>query len=155
MTIISLMQHLSSSEPDTAALASRLAPLLRAGDALCLRGALGMGKSVFARALIRALCNDAGLDVPSPTFTLVQMYETQTFPIWHFDLYRLDDPDEIYELGWEDARGDALSLIEWPERLGALIPADRLDIVFSPGPQEDARRIDYNSYGHWQERTLA
>ena len=134
------MQHISRSEADTASIAAALAPTLKAGDVVCLHGALGMGKSVFARALIRTLCNDSGLDVPSPTFTLVQVYETDGPPVWHFDLYRLEDPDEIFELGWEEARASAILLAEWPERIGPLLPQRRIDIQIE-NEGESARRI--------------
>ncbi|MFN3700674.1 MAG: tRNA (adenosine(37)-N6)-threonylcarbamoyltransferase complex ATPase subunit type 1 TsaE [Alphaproteobacteria bacterium] len=143
-------EHFSADESDTIALARRLAPSLRNGDILCLSGTLGMGKSVFARALIRHLCGDDTLEVPSPTFTLVQHYEiahphteTGAAQLWHFDLYRLKDPEEIYELGWEDALYDGISLVEWPERLGALKPRHAIDVVFSKPEQtpDTHRRI--------------
>src|SRR6266851_412941 len=78
--------------------------------------------------------------VPSPTFTLVQLYERGDATIWHFDCYRLRDPEEAWELGIEDAFHDGISLIEWPERLGALLPARRLEITLLPGPSPTARR---------------
>ena len=91
---------------------------------IALKGELGAGKTTFARAFIRA--RGGGEAVPSPTFTLVQIYEIGDVPIWHFDAYRLRDPDEAWELGIEDAFRDGISLIEWPERLGPLLPARRL-----------------------------
>lgn len=101
---------------DTDALAQRIAPHLRAGDLLSLRGPVGAGKSHFARAILRALGVDE--DIPSPTFTLVQTYETPAFDIWHCDLYRMgDDPQELIELGLEEAANDALLLVEWPNAL--------------------------------------
>ena len=112
----------------TDALGAALASRLRAGDVVCLRGPLGAGKTSLARGLIAAL--GGGQDAPSPTFTLVQTYETDP-PLWHFDLYRLTDPEEIWELGWEEAREEAACLIEWPERLGRHLPADRLEIALS------------------------
>jgi tRNA threonylcarbamoyladenosine biosynthesis protein TsaE len=148
------MHYDSASEQDKAALAARLAPYLRAGDLVCLKGTLGMGKSVFARALIRALAANPGLDVPSPTFTLVQTYEAGGASVWHFDLYRLENPEEIFELGWEDARAEAISIVEWPERLGSFLPADRLDILLSAG-DGDQRLIDTIPHGIFQERPLA
>jgi tRNA threonylcarbamoyladenosine biosynthesis protein TsaE len=123
------MKPLALPDPAaTAALGARLAGLLRAGDVVCLRGPLGAGKTSLARGLIAAL--GGGAEAPSPTFTLVQTYETDP-PLWHFDLYRLADPEEIWELGWEEARTGAACLIEWPERLGPRLPAERLDITLA------------------------
>jgi len=117
------------TEDDTVALAAKLSKILHAGDVVALWGNLGAGKSAFCRGVIRALTSPDE-EVPSPTFTLVQVYEPeQTAPIWHFDLYRLEDPDEVWELGLEDARDEAISLIEWPSRMGRLLPIHRLDVV--------------------------
>ena len=140
------MEWISKSEEETAQIAAKLAPELGPGDIVCLHGNLGMGKSVFARALIRALTENPEQEVPSPTFTLVQTYESKTGEIWHFDLYRLKDPDEVYELGWEDALSQAISLIEWPERLGYLLPPDRLDIRFTTTP-DNARLLQLTREG--------
>lgn len=106
-----------SSETQTRQLATKLARLARHGDVILLNGDLGAGKTVFARAFIQALSTDKNIDVPSPTFTLLQNYDVNGTVVWHFDLYRLSDPDEIYEIGWEDALAGGISLIEWPERL--------------------------------------
>lgn len=125
---------ISNNEEETAQHARAFAATLRMGDVVCLYGDLGLGKSVFARALIRHLVGDATLDVPSPTFTLVQLYDTQTGPLWHFDLYRLKEPDEVYELGWEEALAEAINIIEWPEKLGSLLPARRINIHLSLRP---------------------
>lgn len=119
---------ISNSEEETAQHAQDFAHQLRPGDVVCLYGDLGLGKSVFARALIRHLAGNPALEVPSPTFTLVQTYDTDKGPLWHFDLYRLKDPDEVYELGWEDALAEAINIVEWPERLGYLLPAHRINI---------------------------
>lgn len=108
-----------------AALALRLAP----GDCVTLAGGLGAGKTALARAAIRARLAAAGRpaeDIPSPTFTLVQIYEADV-TLWHADLYRLSGEDEVYELGLDEAFTDAVTLIEWPCRLGALMPARRLE----------------------------
>ena len=129
-----MMEWTSRSEEETARLAQNFAPGLKAGDVICLYGDLGMGKSVFARALVRALTQNPEQEVPSPTFTLVQTYDSAQGEIWHFDLYRLKEPDEVYELGWEEALGGAISLIEWPGRLASLLPADRIDIHFTATP---------------------
>lgn len=128
------MEWISNSENETAQHAQNLAPMLLPGDIVCLHGNLGVGKSVFARALIRALTKNPAQDVPSPTFTLVQTYDSPAGEIWHFDLYRLKNPEEVYELGWEDALSGAISIIEWPERLGPLLPAARTDIHITATP---------------------
>ena len=115
-------------ETATAEFADGLAPALRPGDFIALRGDLGAGKSVFARALIRALSGDDHLVVPSPTFTLLQTYETSAGTVWHFDLYRLKMAEEVFELGWDDALATGIVLVEWPERAEELLPARRLDL---------------------------
>lgn len=112
------MEKLCAHEGETAAAAAALAAGLGPGDAVFLRGDLGMGKSVFARGLIRALMDDPGLEVPSPTFTLVQTYEAGDLCVFHYDLYRIEDPDEIFELGWEESLPAGITIVEWPERLG-------------------------------------
>lgn len=145
-------------EAGVAALAARLSGRLGPGDVLFLRGDLGAGKTVFARALLRALCGDADLNVPSPTFTLVQTYECAHGLVWHFDLYRLKDPEEIYEIGWEDALSGAIMLVEWPERLGidrggGLAPPDRLEIGLEIAPDNAARRhVRLTPRGTWAAR---
>jgi tRNA threonylcarbamoyladenosine biosynthesis protein TsaE len=121
--------------PDAAATAAfgvALAPHLRPGDVVALWGDLGAGKSTLARALIQVL--SAADEVPSPTFTLVQTYEgrvgdnSRAVEIWHFDLYRLTNPEQAYDLAIEDAFHEGISLIEWPDRLGYLLPRERLDL---------------------------
>ncbi len=112
-------------EAATAALAGRVAPLLRAGDTILLEGDIGAGKTAFARALIRARLGREE-DVPSPTFTLVQTYADPEAEIWHCDLYRLTNPDEILELGLDAAFEDGICLIEWPDRLGTAAPTGAL-----------------------------
>ena len=124
------MQVISRGEKDTEKLAMELAAKLAARDVVLLSGDLGAGKTVFARALIRALSNDPHLDVPSPTFTLVQTYDTPRGTVWHFDLYRIESAEEIYELGWEDALSDGIVIVEWPQRLGSLAPPDALAVTF-------------------------
>ncbi len=96
---------ISPDEAVTAELAAQLATRARQGDVLCLRGPMGAGKSTFARAFIRARCKNPVLEVPSPTFTLVQMYEHHDGNIWHFDLWRLSGPEALEELAWDEARG--------------------------------------------------
>jgi tRNA threonylcarbamoyladenosine biosynthesis protein TsaE len=118
----------------TEALAARLAPLLRSGDVVLLQGPLGAGKTAFARALLRALTGDPALDVPSPSFTLVQSYDTTSGPVHHYDLWRIERADDLAELGLDDAVRD-IALIEWPERLGEA-PPEALTITLSIGPDE-------------------
>ncbi|HRQ61368.1 MAG TPA: tRNA (adenosine(37)-N6)-threonylcarbamoyltransferase complex ATPase subunit type 1 TsaE [Alphaproteobacteria bacterium] len=138
--------HHTDSEDASAALGAGIAQTLRRGSVLCLHGTLGMGKSVLARAIIRALAGNQTLDVPSPTYTLLQLYETPVAPIFHFDLYRLSAPEEIYELGWEDALAEGITIIEWPERLGHLAPPARTDITLTPGNNgPDSRVIEVSS----------
>lgn len=114
-------------EAATRALGARLAPVLRPGDILALWGDLGAGKSTLARGLIQAAMGEE-IEVPSPTFTLVQIYDLPDCQLWHMDLYRLDDPEDVFELGVEDAFAEAACVIEWPDRMGAHLPLHRLDV---------------------------
>lgn len=127
----------------TTAMAQALAPVLARGDAVFLEGPLGAGKTHFARAVIQARLAELGLyeDVPSPTFTLVQTYPTDP-PIWHADLYRLSDVEEVYELGLDEGLAEGVALIEWPDRLGHAAPQRRLELAFAhdgPGRAVAAR----------------
>jgi len=119
------LERFLADEAATARLGEDLAMALRPGDVLALKGDLGAGKSTLARALIRALADDAGLDVPSPTFTLVQSYDTRV-PVHHFDLYRLSSASELDELGFDDALAQGAALVEWPERAEAYLPDSTL-----------------------------
>jgi tRNA threonylcarbamoyladenosine biosynthesis protein TsaE len=123
---------------------------LRPGDAVCLWGPLGAGKTTLARGLIRALAGEE--EVPSPTFTLVQAYQGAGFPIAHFDLYRIERPAEIEELGLEEALEDGAAVIEWPERLGARLPQDRLDIRLDI--EGEGRRARLERHGRWNGRSI-
>jgi len=125
-------------EAATAALARRLAPWLAVGDVVALYGDLGAGKTAFARALIRVLA-DGDEEVPSPTFTLVQTYATPRGPVFHFDLYRIASPDELTEIGWDEALADGLTLVEWPGRAGSLLPTVRIDIELTFGAAPGSR----------------
>lgn len=116
-------------ETATAALAEDIAARLRTGDLITLRGGLGAGKTTFARALIRAVADDPALEVPSPTFTLVQTYAAR-LAVAHFDLYRLSDASELDEMGFDDAIAEGAALVEWPERAEGRLAGDRLDIEF-------------------------
>src|SRR5919202_860644 len=111
----------------TERLADFLAQELQAGDLVALSGGLGAGKTTLARAMIRALAGDPGLEVPSPTFTLLQTYETEAGPVVHADFYRLGGPDELREVGWEEMSEDSIVLVEWPERAEAALKPARLD----------------------------
>ena len=140
--------------PATLALARNLAQVAKVGDILALYGDLGAGKTEFARAFIRAL-TDAGEDVPSPTFTLVQTYDGDDVDIWHFDLYRLERPEAAFELGIEDAFHDAISLIEWPENLGPYLPRNRLDVHLSVTKGKNHRQAILTPHADWCERLRA
>src|SRR5262249_36256975 len=118
-------------EAATAALAEDVAAALRPGDVVALSGPLGAGKTTFARALIRALADDPHLEVPSPTFTLVQAYAAGRLSLSHFDLYRVSDSSELDEIGFDDALTEGTVLVEWPERAGAGLPTERLDLTFA------------------------
>jgi tRNA threonylcarbamoyladenosine biosynthesis protein TsaE len=115
----------------TEALGSNLAPFLVAGDVVLLSGEIGAGKSCFARAVIRKRLG-AFTEVPSPTYTLVQTYDDATPSIWHADLYRISDADDVAELGLLDATETAICLIEWPERAGDIWPKTAIRLVFEP-----------------------
>ena len=139
--------------PATEALGRRLAVLLRAGDAVLLDGPLGAGKTALARALLRAACGDPAMEVPSPSYTLVQSYGAPGLRIHHFDLWRLDGPDAVPELGWDEARDGAV-LVEWPDRLGPLRPDDALTVTLIPAGG-DARRAELTGWRHRLERDPA
>jgi tRNA threonylcarbamoyladenosine biosynthesis protein TsaE len=140
-----------TDEAATEALAERIADEARPGDVIALVGGLGTGKTVFARAFIHALGADDE-EVPSPTFSLVQTYIAGGLLIHHFDLYRLEDPEEAMELGIEDAFADGVSLIEWPDRLGPYLPADRLDVRLEVGENEGARTVMLRAHDGWRDR---
>lgn len=131
----------------TAALAARVASLVRPGDSILLEGPLGAGKTAFARAFLRAATGNFALDVPSPSYTLVQSYETLVGPVHHFDLWRLDGPQAVVELGWDDLCSDIV-LVEWPDRLGSLRPPDALEIILQL-LSGDARRACLTG---WRDR---
>ena len=114
-----------------------LAEELRRGDVVALTGGLGAGKTTLARSIVRALASDPALEVPSPTFTLVQTYDTPRGPVVHADLYRTRGAPELAELGWEDALDDGIVLVEWPERAPETLPASRLDVTLQLAPGGD------------------
>src|SRR6476620_613358 len=139
-----------ANELATRRLAIDLTSILKPGDLVTLSGDLGAGKTAFARALIRHFAADPGLEVPSPTFTLMQLYDTPSFPVVHADFYRIGDPSELAELGWEEASQSALLLVEWPDRAGPVLPRDRLDLALHLGSRgEEDRRVILTGYGGW------
>lgn len=161
MSARSLICRLTLASPDEmTALGARLAPLLTAGDCIGLVGGLGAGKSTLARAIITTALEQLGLnagDIPSPTFTLVQPYplpsaEDQGREIWHFDLWRLEDPEEIIELGMEEALERHVSLIEWPERMGQMMPRSALMITIDFGATAQDRSVSVHGNETWQKR---
>lgn len=137
----------------TAGFATALGRVLLPGDTLLLEGGIGAGKTHFARALIQSVMTDPE-DVPSPTFTLVQTYDTPRGEVWHSDLYRLTDASEVLELGLDDAMGTAICLIEWPDRLGPDQPGDALHLGFEPRTDQ-ARRLSLTwTSGEWGTRLV-
>jgi tRNA threonylcarbamoyladenosine biosynthesis protein TsaE len=145
-----------ADEAATHALARRLAKAAKPGDVIALHGDLGAGKTSLARAFIRALAGEEE-EVPSPTFTLAQLYDWADGPeggtVWHFDLYRLEKPEDALELGIEEAFADGVSLIEWPDRLGPWLPRDRLDLHLTAGAAEGSRQAKLTATAsRWSKR---
>ncbi|MBM3572272.1 MAG: tRNA (adenosine(37)-N6)-threonylcarbamoyltransferase complex ATPase subunit type 1 TsaE [Alphaproteobacteria bacterium] len=138
-------------EDATRRLAIAIAAMARLGDVIALSGELGAGKTSFARAFIAARAGQ-DVEVPSPTFTLVQTYDLDNAAIWHFDLYRIGEAGEARELGLDEAHAEGIALIEWPDRLGRQLPADRLDLVLAFGAAENARRACLIGHGGWARR---
>jgi tRNA threonylcarbamoyladenosine biosynthesis protein TsaE len=122
---------------------------------IALAGGLGVGKTSFARAFLRARAGDESLEVPSPTFTLVQIYDLPGGPVWHLDLYRLKRPEEAWELGIEEAFDSAILLIEWPENLGGLLPEAHLEIGLAMGVATGGRIATLRWSPGWQDRVKA
>jgi len=145
---------IASSEEGTAAYARLIASMVGPGDLVTLSGGLGVGKTSFARALIRTLTGQSSLDVPSPTFTLMQVYDGPGYPIVHADLYRVTDESELDELGWHEIAQSSLVLLEWPERAPAALHANRLDVALSilPDPENQRRAITFTGLGTFSER---
>ena len=138
-------------ESDTARLGAAIAAELKRREAVCLSGPLGAGKSTLARGLIQALAGDA-IEVPSPTFTLVQTYQTPRLALAHFDLYRLVKPEDVAELGLDEALDEGAAVIEWPERLGHHLPRNRLDVELHINGE--ARRARLSPHGAWEDRPI-
>jgi tRNA threonylcarbamoyl adenosine modification protein YjeE len=143
-----------ADETATDALARQVASYVSAGDLVALSGELGSGKTTFARALIRTLTRDPELEVPSPTYTLMQVYDGAGFPIVHADLFRIDNPSELAELGWEESAEGAVVVVEWPEQAGDTLPPDRLDVRIELAPEEGEtqRRVTLSGSGTFAPR---
>ena len=141
-------------EAATEEFAKRVAEWIKPGDLIGLSGDLGAAKTTFARSLIRRLTGDPELEAPSPTFTLMQIYDGPAYPIVHADFYRIRQPDELYNLGWEEAIEGALTLVEWPERAGELLGQERLEISFHLDPSKgpDYRQAVLQGRGAWAQR---
>lgn len=148
------MARVRLSLPDqeaTRAFGARLAGLIRSDDVIALRGVLGAGKTELARALLRARAG-AAIEVPSPSYTLVQDYRFPDLVIRHIDLYRIADPAELLELGLDAPGAGEAWLIEWPERAGAALPADRLEVELRQGDAPNARIAEVAAGPSWAER---
>ncbi|MEA2930336.1 MAG: N-acetylmuramate 1-kinase [Hyphomicrobiales bacterium] len=143
-----------ANEPATRRLAAEIAALLKPGDLVTLSGDLGAGKTTLARALIRHLADDATMDVPSPTFTLVQTYTLARGTVVHADLYRIGDPGELTELGLDDVPGNAIVLMEWPDRAADALPPDRLDIalMLTDSLAPNQRQVEITGHGAFVQR---
>ena len=143
-----------ANEQATVRLVTDIAAALEPGDLVTLSGDLGAGKTTFARAMIRTLADDPDIPVPSPTFTLIQTYDLPRFPVVHADLYRLEGPGELAELGFDDLPKDAVVLLEWPDRAAGFLPPNRLDVAFTldakAGPE--ARNVRITGYGAFAAR---
>lgn len=152
MTLPHSLQYRFETPQQTAEFAATVGASLAAGDVVLLEGDVGAGKTHFARALIQSRLNRQE-DVPSPTFTLVQTYNTAQGEIWHADLYRLTSTLEIEELGLVEAFGTAICLVEWPDRLGDLAPLNALTLRLESGNGSDSRRATARwTQGNWQAR---
>ncbi|MEX2100501.1 MAG: tRNA (adenosine(37)-N6)-threonylcarbamoyltransferase complex ATPase subunit type 1 TsaE [Acidimicrobiia bacterium] len=141
------------SAEETAALAQRVGALLRAGDVVVLAGQLGIGKTVFAKGIARAL----GITEPvvSPSFTIVRQYDGGTLPLVHVDVYRLDHLQELHDIGFDDlVGGDAVTIVEWGDRVGSILPADRLEVsMLADATDDDTRVVQFDANGlMWSDR---
>jgi len=145
------MKHISHSLDETIAIATRLARLVQPGDVITLQGELGVGKTAFARGFIASFF-DPVPEIASPSFNIVHIYDAPDFPIWHIDLYRIEDESETRELGLEEGFNQGVSLIEWPERMAHSLPKDRLLITLFYDKDDNTRRIELTPYGTWEKR---
>lgn len=149
-----------ADEQATMRLVADIAALIEPGDLITLSGDLGAGKTTFARGFIRHIAGDDRIEVPSPTFTLMQAYELPRFALVHADFYRLSGPAELAELGFEDLGAGTVMLLEWPDRAGNVLPADRIDVAFTLSPPQgpdfrNARVTGYGAHGRRVERIAA
>lgn len=138
-----------ATENHTKLLAESLAKIAKKGDIFLLKGELGSGKTTFSRFFIRFFLRKKE-EVPSPTFTVVQTYPTKEFMIWHLDLYRVKNLNELDEIGIEDAFYSGVCLVEWPERLGNYEPKKFLSLFFEH--EENERKVKITAFGNWEER---
>src|SRR5947207_10832304 len=145
-----------ANETATARLMADLALLIGAGDVITLSGDLGAGKTTFARAMIRYLAGDESIEVPSPTFTLMQTYDLPRFPLIHADLFRLSGPAELAELGFDDLPENAVVLLEWPDRAAGFLPPDRIDLALTLTPKVklEFRHARITGYGSFAPRVV-
>ena len=141
----------SHGESETAELGARLGQYMRKRDIVALDGPLGSGKSVFARGLIQGIC---GLEVvvPSPTFTIIQIYDAPNFQIWHCDFYRLVDSEQIFELGLDEAFSNAVTVIEWPDRVGNFLADRRLLVKFLEEGGDEGHTVRLGGDSSWANR---
>ncbi|MEM8772047.1 MAG: tRNA (adenosine(37)-N6)-threonylcarbamoyltransferase complex ATPase subunit type 1 TsaE [Pseudomonadota bacterium] len=146
--IMTVITFLVRNDAETALLGASMAPHLGPGDLIFLAGSLGAGKTTLARGLIQALCGP--IDVPSPTYTLVETYNAPDFDISHLDLYRLAKPEDVWELGVEEIVETGVALIEWPERVGDFLPGGALEVRLST--DGDGRRIELKTNANWRNR---
>ena len=138
------------NEADMLALGARLGAVLCPGDVVAFAGGLGAGQTTLARGLVQgSLPTEI---VPSPTYTLVQTYDFPNFTLWHCDLYRLEDEEDVLEIGLEEAFADAVTLIEWADRLGGWLPHRRLSVAFAGEDWDESRRIVLDGDSDWRER---
>lgn len=157
MTIPALIAAITVPNADAmATLGGKMADFLAAGDVVCLRGGLGAGKTCLARGLVRAVMGDKTMDVPSPTYTLVQTYEPDAdsqadFDVWHFDLYRLDAAKDVWALGIEEAFDAGVCVIEWPERIESLLSGAELELRIAPD-DHDGRVVQIYGNDNWAKR---
>ena len=139
------MEWIVATETEMSSVAATIAPLLKTGDIIALEGTLGAGKTTFVRTLVRYLLKNPTVDVPSPTFTLLQTYDTPNLVLYHFDFYRLKKPEEAYEIGIEDAFDTGVSLIEWPQKIGTLLPKNHKTLTFEILP-DNTRKLTLGDF---------